>query len=192
MRHVDLTIEGISSLMTFPFTDSDLESISKGETEKSRKGERDSVQERAAKKVYYGKVSGKPIIPKALLDACFKASAEALKIKEPFACMEVHEEEVEIISSGPWEIDKRSAVNPHTKGRIDVVRPIWYDWRLSFTLAYDEEIISLIELRNVVDHAGVKKGIGSFRPSKKGGFGKFKVVEWENLMAEPVRPRFTS
>lgn len=191
MRYVELTVEGVSSLMTFPFTDSDLEAMSKGELEKSRKGDRGSVQERAAKKVYYGKVSGKPIIPKALLDACLKAAAESLRIKEPFACMEVHEEEVEIVSSGPWEIDQRSAVNPNTKGRIEVIRPIWYDWRLSFTIAYDEEIVSEIELRNVVDHAGMKKGIGSFRPSKKGSFGKFKVVEWESLTIEPTKPRFS-
>lgn len=189
MRYVELTVSGVSPLMTFPFTDSDLENVSKGTTEQSRKGEKGSLQERAAKKVYYG-ASGKPIIPKALLDAALKLSAQSLKVPEPFACTEVYEAEVEIVSSGPWEIDRRSAVNPSTKGRMDVVRPIWYDWKLSFTIAYNEKLISEVQLREVVDDAGINKGIGSFRPNKKGTFGKFKVVEWESLTIEPTKSRF--
>lgn len=190
MRHVELTIEGVTSLMTFPFSDADLDAVSKGTTEVSRKAQRDSIQERAAKKVYYGR-NGQPMIPNNMLKKCLGSAAEARKVKEPFACLDVCEEEIDIISSGPWEIDRRSAVNPHNKARIDVVRPIWYDWKLSFTIEYDETIISEMELREVVDYAGIKKGIGSFRPSAKGIYGKFKVIDWESLTIEATKHRFS-
>jgi len=38
-----------------------------------------------------------------------------------------------------------------------------------------------------VDDCGRKIGIGSFRPSKKGPFGKFRVIHWTSRPAEDER-----
>jgi len=179
MRYINLTIKGITPLMTFPFTDADLAAVSSGIKQTSTTKQKDSIQERAAKKVYYTR-DNKPCIPKALLDATLRGAAVLLKIASPYACIDVEDAEAVIQSEHPFEVDVRSAVNPHTKGRMEVVRPIWYDWTLDFSVGYEETLISESILRDVVDAAGIRQGIGSYRPAAKGSYGKFKVIGWES------------
>ena len=33
-------------------------------------------------------------------------------------------------------------------------------------------------VRDLVDNAGGKVGLGDFRPDRKGPFGKFKIIHW--------------
>lgn len=57
-------------------------------------------------------------------------------------------------------------------------RPMFDDWRLTFTAELDEKEIGVKLFRSIVDAAGNKVGIGDYRPSTRGPFGRFKVVEW--------------
>jgi hypothetical protein len=43
----------------------------------------------------------------------------------------------------------------------------------------DAAIIGEKLMRDIVDAAGQRIGLGAFRPSCKGPYGKFKVVEWK-------------
>jgi hypothetical protein len=36
-------------------------------------------------------------------------------------------------------------------------------------------------VRQLVDDAGQRIGLGDYRPARKGPFGRFKVVHWEQL-----------
>jgi hypothetical protein len=39
-------------------------------------------------------------------------------------------------------------------------------------------MLSLVLMRDIVDAAGKRIGLGDFRPACKGPFGKFVVVKW--------------
>jgi len=90
----------------------------------------------------------------------------------------------EVISSfntEDFEVDSRSVVIPATGGRIMKHRARLDEWQLSFTLIIDEDVFDERIARILVDDAGKKVGIGDFRPSKRGLFGKFVVIEWQEM-----------
>lgn len=78
-----------------------------------------------------------------------------------------------------WEVDSRSVVVPSTGGRIVCHRPRLDEWQLSFILTLDVKMFSPNTIRMIVDDAGTKVGLGDFRPSRKGIFGRFVVTKWE-------------
>lgn len=78
-----------------------------------------------------------------------------------------------------YEIDSRSAVNPTTGGRIMVHRPKLAEWSVSFDLTYDEDLLSEVQVRQIVDDSGSLVGVLDYRPEKKGPFGRFFVTEWK-------------
>ncbi|MBU0959154.1 MAG: hypothetical protein KKB31_04370 [Nanoarchaeota archaeon] len=71
------------------------------------------------------------------------------------------------------------AVNPSTKGRNLLHRPMLKEWELDFEVVFDEEQISAVVLKEIFDRAGRIVGIGDWRPAKKGRFGKFQLVSWK-------------
>lgn len=77
-----------------------------------------------------------------------------------------------------FEVDSRAVVIPATGGRIMAHRPRVDDWFVSFSLTFDESEVDEKLMRQLVDYAGSKIGVGDFRPSRKGPFGKFKVTNW--------------
>jgi hypothetical protein len=72
-------------------------------------------------------------------------------------------------------IDKRSAVNRHVKARVIVIRPKWSEWSAQFTLNVYEETITRETVTQLINYAGSYVGIGSFRPTNNGQFGRFKI-----------------
>jgi len=78
-----------------------------------------------------------------------------------------------------WEVDSRAIVNPVTRGRRLAHRPRFDSWRISFTLDVDVAMFEPKFVRQLVDDAGLRVGLGVFRPDRKGPFGKFKVILWE-------------
>lgn len=74
-------------------------------------------------------------------------------------------------------IDKRSAVNRNIKGRIIVVRPKWMNWKAEFDMVLDNETITEETIRELIATTGNYVGIGSYRPTSNGYFGRFKLIE---------------
>ena len=91
--------------------------------------------------------------------------------------------EIDIESKDGWSVDTRPVRIPSTGGRILAHRPIFYDWSLFFFLELDESVISPNLLREIVDAAGSRIGLGDFRPACKGPFGKFVVTHWAEAEA---------
>ena len=100
------------------------------------------------------------------------------KNSQLYGCLRINEFEIPIISKDGWTVDSRSAVIPKTGGRILVHRPKFNDWSLSFTLELDDSLFASDLIRQIVDIAGKRIGIGSFRPDCKGPFGCFVVTKW--------------
>jgi len=66
-------------------------------------------------------------------------------------------------------------------GRIVIDRPMLKDWELAFDIEYDEEEVPLEVLKDVLENAGRRVGIGDWRPAKKGKFGKFLITEFKEV-----------
>lgn len=74
-----------------------------------------------------------------------------------------------------FDIDKRSAVNKNIKARVISIRPKWEKWDVEFTLSIDNDTITTSTIQQLLEYAGSYVGIGSYRPTNNGWFGKFKV-----------------
>lgn len=72
-------------------------------------------------------------------------------------------------------IDKRTAVNKMVKARIVTIRPKWTTWSAEFTLSVDNDSITEATIKSIFEYAGRYCGIGSFRPTNNGMFGRFEV-----------------
>jgi len=86
--------------------------------------------------------------------------------------------EYELKNSG-WEADMRTAVTSRGD-RVPIYRPRFDKWSLTFLiqLLYPETFGEDL-MRRIIDHAGQKIGLLSFRPERKGGFGMFRVDGWK-------------
>lgn len=78
-----------------------------------------------------------------------------------------------------WTAFSVLAVNPNTKGRNLLHRPMLKEWELDFQIEFDEDQIPASILKEIFDRAGKISGVGDWRPNKKGTFGKFQVTSWK-------------
>ena len=192
MKLIQITIEGTTPLLCNRFSDEAMEKATNGSAI-STIGDRGTPKEIAEKKLYIGH-DGRPMIPqpnvfRSIMDAgkffkAGKSKVTTLKSSLIPACMSIEEIEVPIIHKEPWTIDTRAVRIPSTGGRISTHRPCFHDWRLTFTVELDETVIGVKLLREIVDAAGKRVGLGDFRPDCKGPFGKFVVTEWKELGLE--------
>jgi hypothetical protein len=77
-----------------------------------------------------------------------------------------------------FEVDIRKGVN-HTKGAVAVCRPRFDRWKAKFSVQVDDSIISVSTAQQILEEAGRRAGIGSFRVSKGGYFGQFRILSWQ-------------
>lgn len=77
------------------------------------------------------------------------------------------------------EIDKRSAVNKNIKARVIVIRPKWSKWTASFDMLLDNNTLTKEMLTELVDVTGNYVGIGSYRPTNNGYYGRFLLKSIE-------------
>lgn len=87
----------------------------------------------------------------------------------------------EIILPDYTSIDKRSAVNRNVKARIMVIRPKWATWSAQFDMILDNDTLTKETITELVNVTGNYVGIGSYRPTNNGYFGRFKVTDIELL-----------
>ena len=128
-----------------------------------------------------------PVLPTANILACLKAGARLSKegptISRGILPMEIT---VPLIYDGPRDIegllaDGRfiSKMSVVVQGnRITRTRPIFNDWAFVFEGRYDLEILDLDDIARIATTAGLRCGLGDFRPgSPKGGlYGRFVAV----------------
>jgi len=187
MNSINVTVEGTTPLLCNRFTDEAQMAATNG-TRLSAIGDKGSPQEQARAKLYIGH-DGKPMIPQPNLFRCLidagkffkngKSKVTTQKSSLIPACVEIEGLEVPIQHKEPWAVDTRAVRIPSTGGRILCHRPCFHDWRLSFTLKVDTDMISLKLVHEILDAAGKRVGLGDFRPDCKGPFGKFVVTQWK-------------
>jgi|SRR5579859_103647 len=83
---------------------------------------------------------------------------------------------------GEWHVDTRPVVIPATQGRILRHRPMFETWSVKgFRLQVETDLVDEKLVRAVLDDSGRFVGVGDFRPTKKGPYGRFRVDSWERL-----------
>jgi hypothetical protein len=187
VERINCVIEGTTPLLLNRFTDAAAQAATSGQRGSSLAGDKGSPREQAEAKLYVGQ-DGKLVIPQPNLFRClidagkfFKAGKSKVTTQKSSlipACVSIPEVEIPIDSVDPWDVDTRAVRIPSTGGRILCHRPCFHDWRLSFEIELDTEIMGVKLMREIVDCAGKRIGLGDFRPDCKGPFGKFVVTSW--------------
>jgi hypothetical protein len=77
-----------------------------------------------------------------------------------------------------FEVDVRMAKN-HKAGAVAVCRPRFDRWSIKGEVAIDDSIVSPDTVLEVLNDAGKRAGMGSYRVAKGGHFGQFQVVEFK-------------
>ena len=186
---IKVRIKGETPLLCNKFTDEAAIKATNG-TRVAQVGEPEHPRQQAEKKLYYSIKDGKtPIIPSSNLlrsimegGRFFKNGKSKVTTQKRSlipSCVWFEEDELLIKSKEPWDVDTRPVRIPSTGGRILAHRPKFQDWELEGTLVLDEEIMSESLLRQIVDAAGKRIGLGDYRPDCKGPFGRFVVTLWE-------------
>jgi hypothetical protein len=200
MKHINVTIEGNTPLLMHAFTGGD--SVSNGSSKVSAAAERGTPKQQASQGLYLADDGETICMPQPNMLKCIieggkffkngKSKITTLKTSLIPACVFLDEIEYPIYtkdvdgdwevatkSGNLWQVDTRPVVIPATGGRVMRHRPKFDPWKLSFSMALDIEEMSVAVLRDVVDAAGSKIGLGDFRPACKGPFGRWKVINWD-------------
>jgi hypothetical protein len=177
MKSIEIEITGIAPLLCnrFPTEESGVE--------QSRSKKKVYIPVEIAEKKLYKSQDGKPYIPgEHIYQAMRRASVDfKFEKKKSFkdvitSGIVVVPDEISLISDAPYEIDARPVVIQ--RARVLSWRPRFNKWKLRFTIQIlDDENISIGNVKEILEKAGVAKGIGDYRPR----FGRFMVTSFQEL-----------
>jgi len=80
-----------------------------------------------------------------------------------------------------FEVDSRPVVIPATKGRIMRHRPRFNTWGAEVSVEIDPSLVEPDLAHQLFIEGGQRLGLGDYRPSSGGPFGRFAVVSWKEL-----------
>lgn len=188
MKTFNVKIKGLTPYMQHRMDDQKLE-----DWEKKRPNimERDDVShEDAARAEYhcYRNKDGKCFIPSEQIRGSLIGAGTYMKAKvggrsksmKVIVAATFQPTPDEIILPDFDTIDKRSAVNRNVKARVLVIRPKWNNWSASFILKVYEDTITKETVSQLITYAGNYVGIGSYRPTANGLFGRFEIESITN------------
>lgn len=175
MKTIAVTVKSLSPLLMHSFPLVSIEAL-----------EKKPVEEQAELAAYRDPETRDLYVPATNVQRCFIAGATYSKgkgrgslQKNAAACLLVGPVERLSLGVQSFVVDSRPVVIPATKGRVLRHRPRLDAWTLSFSLDYDETLLTETQVRRIVDDSGSRVGLLDFRPEKKGPFGRFVVVEWQ-------------
>lgn len=182
-KHIRVTVAGIKPLMTH-------NPASMGMAPESAKGSRIPTREVEAEAGTYRLEDGTCAIKGDAFRNCLIDAASAWKIKRGTATRMVTHiiivEELVPLQSPTGEpihdyvIDTRR-VRVQRAGVLRS-RPRFDHWQCEFTIEFDPLLIADPEmLISILGDGGNRNGVGDYRPSTKGYFGRFRVLNWQLL-----------
>jgi hypothetical protein len=148
--------------------------------------EKKSPSDQAEIACYRDPDTGQLYVPGIAVQRCLVAAASYSKgkgraslQKQVAACVMISPERA-LLGTDTFAVDARPVVVPATKGRVVRYRPRLDTWTLAFTADYDDTLLTAAQLRRIVDDAGSRVGLLDFRPERKGPFGRFIVIGWQD------------
>jgi hypothetical protein len=175
-KSVEVKIKGISALLMHSFPMVPVEAIEKKTPEEQ--AEIAAYRDPDTKELYVPAMA----VQRALVSAAsFSKGKGRSTLQRPVAaCVMVSPERLGL-GTDKYDIDTRPVVVPATKGRVLRHRPRFNDWQLSFTIEFDDVLLTETQLRRILDDMGSRVGLLDFRPEKKGPFGRSMVTAWTVL-----------
>lgn len=189
MKSIEITIQGITPLLMHSFTDEAQQAATSGSRVSSAATDRGTAKEQAESHLYKSADGETIIIPQPNIFSCIVAAGKFFKNgkskittqKTSLIPAAVFFNELEYpLQHDGWSVDTRAVRIPSTGGRIQRHRPIFETWGFTFEVDLDTAEIGEKLLREIVDAAGKKIGLGDFRPECKGPFGRFNVQNWKS------------
>ncbi len=192
LKQIRLECEGVTPLLMKPIPAPVLDAIRRGVQVQVKKDW--TIEDEARSLVYRGS-NNAIILPRPNIYACLVDSGTKIKYKGrsnistkestvfPMLCTIVDEylvlgvfegENFTPLTESDWVPDLRPGRND--KGQIvPIVRPKFPRWGFKLVLNIDTDEIDVSKVKELVRVAGRAYGLGSFRPSRKGDFGQFRI-----------------
>lgn len=194
MRLITVVCVGLTPLLMHPMSDEVLDSLIK-KVPKQQKADR-SLEDIAAGNIYRN-AEGRIGLPTGMLYACLKeagrqvqfkakkmvSTAEStmlpdfLSLRGDFMILDNVTPENE---KDCWVVDKRRGVG-NTGVAVPIIRPSFAQWQFTIQIELDESKLDEGKIKELFRIAGSSQGLGSFRPNKKGHFGRFAVADWKSV-----------
>jgi hypothetical protein len=199
---VTITCTGSTPLLMNRLTPETLESI-RTKAKKSKSASRpETPRDEAAPKVYQTK-DGAPYLPTENLLACLIAAGQFVRLDGKRqvstakstvlpAFLTLDDMYIPLLDAPAgkvpaWEVDVRPGRNPNGGEAVCLCRPRFDKWCFTVQASVDLDEVELRIVRELFDIAGKRIGLGDFRPQRKGMFGRFQVVRWDdNPLAIPA------
>lgn len=185
MKRVDVEIKGISPYLMNAFGLEEAE-----QQEKTQIGSKDYKKE--AEKKLYRMPDGTIYVPSTQIHASLIEAGKQQRVvgkgkatySKLYASVVMITPEALVMTPQDWEVDKRPVIIPSTKGRVMRYRPKFMDWSLKFTIDILDDGVSPDTVHQGLNIAGSYVGIGDFRPTKRGPFGRFMVSSFKVVSPE--------
>ncbi len=192
MYTLKVVLEGTSAMLQNPMTEEQLDQLYFGAGARKSKDTRKPMEQLAAERVIRDADGHKGVPANYLFAALVEAGRYVVydKMKKVSngkstvlpAFLSINEEFLPFLDQSVEHVmDKR-------RGRLDsgvavcIVRPKFTKWAIAVSCEIDEAEISEDKIKSLFERAGRMVGLGDFRPSCKGQFGKFKIVKWEKMV----------
>ncbi len=193
MKTIEIEVTGVTPLMHHKMTEEALFQLLGAKTQKNKDKEELTPREIADKHAYKGK-DGTYYIPSEYLSGAF------IHVSSDYKQKNSPRKSVKGIAGGvftpveatisllddknapitDFEVDIRKATN-HQKGAVAVCRPRFDRWKFKTQINIDESLISPETVHEMLNDAGKRSGMGSFRIAKRGSFGAFRVTKFEEI-----------
>ena len=192
MKTIDVTIVGISPLLVNRFS----EEAEQAESTRRQLVVRGNPRDQASKAAYIAPDGtyyfSAVAIQRAMMDAGashkMKGSRKSVKWVVPSAVLMTTEAVTICDGNGApaksFEVDSRPVNIPSTKGRIMRHRPKFNEWSAHFDLVIDELSLPIELAHQLLNEAGQFQGIGDYRPSRTGVFGRFRVTDFNERVSK--------
>lgn len=193
MKEIEIEITGTTPLLHHKMPQEDLYKLLGAKTEKKKSEEELTPREIAQRHTYVDSV-GAYVIPVEMLMGAIKHIASDYKQKNTTrrslktviagAIRPTHDDAYILDESGAavdsFEVDIRRGVN-HQKGAVAICRPRFDRWKSKFKIEIDESIVPVKTAHEMIQDAGKRAGLGSYRVSRGGYYGQFRVTQWKEL-----------
>lgn len=192
MKTINVTIQGITSLIQHRFSEQSEEDVQKSTRLIGSKKNcpRDEAEKGAYRfpdgTLYFPGAAIARLLREAGANHKIKGSRRSVKFAVPSAVIVIedamplfHPDTDEPLVD--FEVDSRPVVIPATKGRVMRHRPRLDQWTAKFTLEVDDDLLPADFIHQLLTEGGRKLGLGDFRPEKGGPFGRFQIVSWSEV-----------
>ena len=193
MKTVEIEITGVTPLLQHRMPEEELFKLL-GKKSDRKKDKEDLTPREIAQKYAYMATDGSFYIPSEYICGAFATVASDYKQKNSIrkslksVARGVFRPMQEISTltdeSGmalmAFEVDIRKATN-HQKGAVAVCRPRFDRWKTKLKVQIDDTLVSEKTVLEILNDAGKRAGIGSFRVSRGGYFGQFQVTSFNEI-----------